>query len=216
LPGYILPALPAAALLVADYVRGKVASGEPSRNVPIVVHAMISALAVIPALMIQYLVVQHRLPWSRALVVSCVVAVALAIATATMLKAYGLRMLRTATLISVVLAVVFVVRLGSPALDRTLSARPLANDLSHFENNFKTPVPVAILRLSREDEYGLQFYFDSPIPRYELGEIPAEEHIVVVPRELQDRVINRAEGRQVVHLGTFAPRALEYFWVASQ
>ncbi|MCU1298371.1 MAG: Melittin resistance protein PqaB [Acidobacteriaceae bacterium] len=216
LPGYILPALPAATFLLGDYVRRTVASGKPSRNLPIVFHSIVSALPVIPALMIQYLVVQHRLPWSRALVVSCVVAFALAIAIGTMLKAYGLRMLRTATLIPVVLAVAFVVRFGSPAIDRSLSARPLANDLSHVENHFKRPMPVAILRLSREDEYGLQFYFDSPIPRYELGEIPAEEHIVVVPRDLQDGVIKRAAGRQVVHLGTFAPRALEYFWVASQ
>jgi hypothetical protein len=139
-----------------------------------------------------------------------------AIAIATMLKAYGLRMLRTATLIPVVLAVALVVRFGSPALDKTLSARPLANDLTQIENSFKKPLPITILRLSREDEYGLQFYFDSPIPRYELGEIPTEEHIVVVPREFQDRLTKRAEGRHVLHLGTFAPRALEYFWVASQ
>jgi 4-amino-4-deoxy-L-arabinose transferase-like glycosyltransferase len=216
LPGYILPTLPAATLLLADYVRRKVANAECPRNLAVVLHAIVSALPVIPALMIQYVLVQHGLPRSKALVISCTFALTLGIAIAATLKTYGLRMLRTATLIPVVLAVAFVVRFGSPALDKTLSARPLANDLTQIENSFKKPLPIAILRLSREDEYGLQFYFDSPIPRYELGEIPTQEHIVVAPREFQDRVMKRAEGRQVVHLGTFAPRALEYFWVASQ
>jgi 4-amino-4-deoxy-L-arabinose transferase-like glycosyltransferase len=217
LPGYILPALPAATLLLAGYVRRKLTSAEGPGNLAIVVHAIVSTLPVIPALMIQYLVVQHRVPWGKALIGSCVVALALAIAIATMLKAYSLRMLRTATLIPVVLAVAFVVRFGSPAIDRTLSPRPLANDLIQVESSFsRKPLPIAISRLSREDEYGLQFYFDSPIPRYELGEIPAQEHILVVPRDSQDRVMKRVEGRLVVHLGTFAPRALEYFWVASQ
>jgi hypothetical protein len=134
----------------------------------------------------------------------------------TILKAAGLRRLGTATLIPVVLAIGLVLRMGAPALDKTLSARPLARELSRIETSFAgRPLPVAILRLSREDQYGLQFYLDSPIPRYELGEIPAQEHIVVVPRDLEDRVMKRAHGRVVVHLGTFAARALEYFWVSS-
>jgi hypothetical protein len=134
-----------------------------------------------------------------------------------MLTKWGLTMLRTATLIPVVLAVALVLRVGSPAMDRLFSARPLANDLGRIEDRFATKaLPIAILRLSREDEYGLQFYFNRPIPRYELGEIPSQEHIVVVPHEIEDRVQKRAAGRQVVHLGTFSPRALEYFWVSGQ
>jgi len=216
LPGYILPALPAGTLLLADYVRRKVTFIERPRNLETALHSIVSALPVVPALMIQYVLVQHRLPWGRALLISCLIALGLAIAIGATLKKYGLRMLRTTTLIPVVLALAFVVRFGSPALDETLSARPLANDLIRVENSFaEKPPPIAVLRLSREDEYGLHFYLDTPILRYELGEVPAQEHIVVVPRELQERVMKRAAGRQVVHLGTFAPRALEYFWVSS-
>jgi 4-amino-4-deoxy-L-arabinose transferase-like glycosyltransferase len=216
LPGYILPVLPAGTLLLADYVRDKVAHGERPRTLVIVLHALVSALPVIPALMIQYVLLQHRVPWGRPLLVSACVALALAMAMATILKTAGLRRLGTATLMPVVLAIGLVLRLGAPALDKTLSARPLASDLSRIENSFAgPPLPVAILRLSREDQYGLQFYLDREIPRYELGEIPAQEHVVVVPRELEDRVIKRAQGRVVVHLGTFAARALEYFWVSS-
>jgi 4-amino-4-deoxy-L-arabinose transferase-like glycosyltransferase len=216
LPGYILPAMPAGTLLVADYVRNKVANLERPGTLVMVLHAVVSALPVIPALMIQYILLQHRMPWGRSLVVSCCVALALAVATATILKTAGLRRLATATLIPGVLAIGLVLRVGAPALDKTLSARPLAGELSRIESRFaRGPLPVAILRLSREDQYGLQFYLDSPIPRYELGEIPAQEHIVVVPHELEDRVMKRAQGRVVVHLGTFAARALEYFWVSS-
>jgi hypothetical protein len=215
LPGYILPALPAATLLLAYYVRDKIANGERPRTLVIVLHAVVSTLPVIPALMIQYVLLQHRVPWGRPLFVSCCVALALVIAVATILQTASLRRLGTATLIPVVLAIGLVLRLGAPALDKTLSARPLASELSRIENSFaRGPLPVAILRLSREDQYGLQFYLDSPIPRYEWGEIPAQQHIVVVPRGLEDRVMKRAQGRVVVHLGTSAARALEYFWVS--
>jgi 4-amino-4-deoxy-L-arabinose transferase-like glycosyltransferase len=215
LPGYILPVLPAGTLLLADYVRDKVANDERPRTLVVVFHAIVSALPVIPALMIQFVLLQHRVLWGKTLLVSCCVALALAMATVTILKTAGLRRLGTATLIPVVLAIGLVLRLGAPAIDKTLSARPLASELSRIENSFaRGPLPVAILRLSREDQYGLQFYLDSPIPRYELGEIPAQQHIVVVPRELEDRVMKRAQGRVVVHLGTFAARALEYFWVS--
>jgi 4-amino-4-deoxy-L-arabinose transferase-like glycosyltransferase len=216
LPGYILPALPAGTLLLADYVGRKIANGVQIRLRVIVLHAIVAASLVIPALMIQSVLLQHRWIWNRKMLGSCSVAVVLAVAMAVLVSTSGLKRLAIATLLPVGIALVLVLRLGSPVLDQTLSVRPWANDLRRIENSFPIkPLPVAILRLSREDEYGLQFYFDSPIPRYELGEIPAREHIVVVPRELAARVMTRAEGRKVVHVGGFAPRALEYFWVSA-
>jgi 4-amino-4-deoxy-L-arabinose transferase-like glycosyltransferase len=215
LPGYGLPALPAGTLLLAEYVRRKIADGTQIRLRVIVLHAIVSASMVIPAVMIQSVLLQHRLSWDRELFGSCSVAIALALATAVLIRTSGLTRLAIATLLPVSVALVVVLRLGSPVLDQTQSVRPWATELRGIENLLPLrPLPVAILRLSREDEYGLQFYLDSPIPRYELGEIPAGEHIVVVPHELAARVITRAAGRAVVHLGGFAPRSLEYFWVS--
>jgi 4-amino-4-deoxy-L-arabinose transferase-like glycosyltransferase len=214
LPGYILPALPAGTLLLAEYVRRKLAEEAQIRLPVILLHAMVSASAVIPAWMIGSLLLQHRLTWNREMFASGSAALALAAASGVLVWASGLKRLALATLLPVTVALGVLLRLGSPLLEQTLSVRPWANDLRRIEDGLPVkPLPVAILRLSREDEYGLQFYFDSPIPRYERGEIPAREHLVVAPRELAPRVVTRAAGRTVVPLGGFAPRALEYLWV---
>ena len=62
----------------------------------ILLHALVAAAPIVPALMIQYLVLQHRLPWVRGTQVSIVVALIILIAMfATVRTRYGLRMLRS-------------------------------------------------------------------------------------------------------------------------
>ena len=93
----------------------------------IILHSLVAALPVVAALMMQYIVFQHRLPWGRAAAISAGIAVVLAIGIAlTLRRPPGLRLLRFVTLVPVVLAVAAVLRLGAPALDATLSARPIA------------------------------------------------------------------------------------------
>ena len=59
LPGYIVPALPAGTLLLAEYVRRRVANSESPSTFLIVLHAITAAAPIVPALMIQYIVLQH-------------------------------------------------------------------------------------------------------------------------------------------------------------
>jgi hypothetical protein len=73
---------------------------------------------------------------------------------------------------------------------------------------------VAVFEASREAEFGLAFYLNRPISRYERNEIPAGEHMVVAPTGSQSRVAGSVGGRRVSYLGTFAPQALDYFWVS--
>ena len=48
-------------------------------------------------------------------------------------------------------------------------------------------LPLAVLRLSREIEYGLHFYRNQTIARYEAGEVPSGEHLLVAPAASQKK-----------------------------
>jgi 4-amino-4-deoxy-L-arabinose transferase-like glycosyltransferase len=213
LAGYILPAIPAGALLLADYLRDHFTQNEEIPKVVAVLHALVAAAPMFPALLIAYIVGQHRVPAGRplliALTISCVLAAAIAL---TLLSRVGLRMLRFVTLIPVVLVVAVSLRWGSAALDQTLSARPLAVELASMETH---PLPVAVCGTSRELEYGLAFYRNQPIARYESGNFPPGEHLLLAPPAWKPNVAEWTAGRRVLLLGHYAPQDLDYYWVAA-
>jgi 4-amino-4-deoxy-L-arabinose transferase-like glycosyltransferase len=214
LPGYILPTLPAGTLLLAEYLRRHATEDERPLILLTALHSVVAALLVVPALMLQYILLQHRLPWGTAAQVSSGLALLLAITMAmTLRRQQGLRMLRLVTLVPVLLAVWAVLRIGAPALDATISARPLAKEISRVEAQ---PLPLAVLRVSRETEFGLQFYRNQTIARYEWGQIPDGEHLVIAPEGFQARVTKKVAGRRVSYLGSFAPQHVEYYWVAGK
>ena len=213
LPGYILPAVPAGTLLAAEYVRRHLRdNGSPGATVA-VLHAIVAAVPVVPALMIQYLVLQHRLPWGRAAAMSFgfafVLATSLALSLLSRVGWGGLRF----SLVPVALGVAAVLRLGAPSLDATLSARPVANEISALE---KTRLPLAVFQVSRELEFGLAFYRSQVIARYESGEIPPTEHLLLAPEGSQVEIAKQVQGRRVSYLGSFAPQGLDYYWVAGE
>jgi 4-amino-4-deoxy-L-arabinose transferase-like glycosyltransferase len=211
LPGYILPALPAETLLLAEYVRRHVVDERRPSLLLIVLHSIVAALPIVAALMMQYIVFHHMLPWGRATAISAGFAAVLAFGIVlTLRRPLGLRVLRFVTLVPVVLAVGAVLRLGAPSLDATLSARPLAQEIDRVDNR---SLPLAILRLSRETEYGLNFYRDQKILRYEAGEIPVGEHILITKEGWQKNVAKWTPGRRVTYVGSFAEQGLDYYWV---
>ena len=213
LPGYIVPALPAGTLLLAEYVRRRVADDERPSLSLIILHSIVAATPIVPALMIQYLILQHRLPWGKAAAISFTFAAVLAIGIAITLRTkLGFSALRFVTLVPLVLAVAAILRLGSPALDSTLSVRPLATEISRVENK---PLPLAVSGVSRQTEYGLAFYRNQAIDRYELGQIPDAEHLVVAPEGSQTTIAKEVAGRRVSYLGSFAPQGLDYYWVSA-
>ena len=209
LPGYILPAVPAGALLVVEYLRNHL--NERPRPLIALLHAMAACAPIVPALMIQYIVLQHRLAWGKGTAISVALALILTIGLAvTLASRVGFAGLRF-TLVPVALAVAAVLRLGSPALDSTLSARPIATEISRME---KTPLPLAVFRVSREVEFGLAFYRNQVIDRYESGQVPAMAHLLVAPEGNQVEIARQVPGRRVSYLGSFAPQGLDYYWVS--
>jgi 4-amino-4-deoxy-L-arabinose transferase-like glycosyltransferase len=213
LPGYILPAVPAGTLLVAEYVRRHAADRERPALTSIVLHSILAAVPIIPALMIRYILVQHRLPPGTACLVSSGVAVGLAAGIAfTLRSGLGLRMLRFVTMIPVVLTVAAVLKIGGATLDETLSARWLAGEIARVEAGY---LPTAVFQVPRETEYGLAFYRDQAIASYDRGEIPPRDHILVTREGFKPETIPLLAGRRVSFLGNLRAQHLEYYWVSA-
>jgi 4-amino-4-deoxy-L-arabinose transferase-like glycosyltransferase len=212
LPGYILPSVAAGPLLVAEYVRRHVESeARPALGV-IGLHALVAAAPLVPALTVAYLVIQHRMPWGPATWIALGIALIVAIGIhITLTGKLGLRVLYFVTLVPVVLVVAALLRIGAPAVDQTLSARPVAQQLAAMESK---RLPVALLGVPRETEYGLAFYRNQTISRYELRQVPGDEHLLVAPAGTRDAIAAFVSGRRVSYLGSFASQQLEFYWVA--
>jgi len=210
LPGYILPAMPPGILLVAEYVRGRFTQ-KPMLAIA-GFHAALSGSLIFCAFLVQYILLQHRVPRNSASVVPLVVA-AISAAISVLLLRSGYKALRVVTLVPAVMALALVLRFGAPILDETLSARPVANGLSQFEPRH---LPVAVFLVPREMEFGLEFYRNQAVSRYELGQIPDGEHLVVAARGFQKGIAKAVPGRRVVYLGDFVAQKVEYFYVSAR
>lgn len=215
LPGYILPAIPAGAVLLADYLlqHFEHEKGQAVSKWLVVLHSLVAAGPIIPAVLIVYIVTQRRLPAGQPMLVALVIGFALCAAIAlTLASRLRLRMLRFVTLIPVVLSVAAVLKLGTTALDQTLSARPLAVEIAGVETR---QLPLAVYGVPREMEYGLTFYRNQTTARYERGGIPVEEHLLVAPATWKANVAERAADRRVLLLGHYAPQDVDYYWISA-
>jgi 4-amino-4-deoxy-L-arabinose transferase-like glycosyltransferase len=214
LPGYILPVFPAGTLLLAEYVRRRGQTSDKSNAILIGLHSVTAALLLPLALLVQYIVLQHRLNWNRATLLAALLGIVLALAMgATLRLRPGLRLLRFVTLVSVILAIAAVLRLDAHFLDERFSARPLSNSISHIDN---ASLPTAVFKVSREIEYGLHFYRNQNIARYESEEIPSGEHILIAPHTtVLSQINDKLPGRRISYLGSDEPQGLDYFWVSA-
>ena len=212
LPGYILPAIPAGAILLGDYL---LRHFEYDVSVPkslAILHSLVACAPVVPAVLVGYIVIQRHLPGGTPLLIASSIAVVLFVAVALTLFRTNFRMLRFVTLIPIVLAVAAVLKMGTAAIDQKLSIRPLAIELANIETQ---RLPIAVCGTSREEEYGLAFYRNQVVARYEAGGVPSSEHLLVASPKWKANVDDRTRGRRVTLLGHYAPQDLDYYWVAA-
>lgn len=215
LPGYILPAIPAGGVLLAVYLlrHFEHEKDQPVSKGPAVLHALVAAAPVVPAVLIAYVLTQHRLPAGKPMFIALAIAFVLCAAIAlTLASRLRLRMLRFVTLIPVVLSVAAVLKLGAYSLDQKLSARPLALELSSTDTR---QLPLAVYGVPREMEYGLTFYRNQTAVRYEAAGVPAVEHLLVAPATWKVNVAMQTSGRRVLFLGNYAPQNVDYYWVSA-
>jgi 4-amino-4-deoxy-L-arabinose transferase-like glycosyltransferase len=213
LPGYILPAIPAGAVLLADYLRRHIEVQQPVSKWMALPHALVASAPMVPAVLIGFLLREHRLPAGRPMLFALAIAFVLCVAIAlTLVSRLHLRMLRFVTLIPVVLTVAAVLKLGTTEIDQKLSVRPLAIQLASIETH---KLPVAVLGVRREVEFGLAFYRNQVIQRYESGNVPSGEHLLVAPSGWTDNVAKQSPGRRVSLLGHLPSQGLDYYWVSA-
>jgi hypothetical protein len=212
LPGYILPAVPAAALLVAEYLaarRGK----EEEKFSPVfaAAHGVLCGLLVFAALSAASIAPHHHLLWGPGTYVAAAIGALFALGiSAVLLSRAGLRLLSRATMFAVVVSVAAILRLAAPVINATQSARPIAGDIQAFSHE---PVPIALYRLNRVQEYGLEFYLNRPAQPYESGNVPAGAHLVVAAQGTQSQVAQLVPGRRVSYLTSIPAQKVDLYWV---
>src|SRR6266481_599056 len=216
LPGYILPAIPAAALLTADWLHR---TERALSRIRLILHAVIGGALVAGALLAPWSILKFRPP-SGLLIVIIIAAIVIGLMVLLVVLRGGLRVLHFATLLPVVLAMGFLLRVPARAIDQAISVR--AVDARMTELNVPNDVSLAVFNVRRDIAYGLNFYRNQPIQYYEQGSaydlpsgIPAEKHVVVTRAGNMAAVQAAVGEREVTLLGSMAPQHLEFFLVSN-
>lgn len=211
LPGYILPAIPAATILLADFILRREKESEKPGVWLTATHAVLCA-----ALMVAALIVPFRLVHEEITTAALIVAVALAlIGILTIwfsLRSQGYRLLRFITLVPLLIAFALVLRGTAPMVEVLQSARPVNARLNAATlGEIHT---IAVYDVPRSVEYGLGFYRNHKIASYERDEVPAEEHVVVAAAGSKTELEFRLKGRTVTPLGGFSAQKLDFYLVS--
>jgi 4-amino-4-deoxy-L-arabinose transferase-like glycosyltransferase len=211
LPGYILPAVLPLAILLANWLCVRLAGEEKPSLALLALHSAFGAMVLGAILLFPYRLVHARPTATAWMIAAAATALIFAGMTVT-LRVQGLRWFRFVTLVPVVVGVAFIVRIAAPTLDATQSARPVARDIARIETHKSE---IAGFKIRRQTEYGLTFYRNQPVQRYERGEIPRVDHLVVAGQGTQSELQELLPGRRVSRIGGFAAQKLEYFWVST-
>lgn len=187
LPGYILPAIPPITILTGDYLFR--ARREGLRTGMLVAHGITAGLmAFVLMLSPQYMIYQKVVPPAKTILITATIATVFAVTIILTVRRFGLRYLRSVTLVPVVAMLFWLLHTNGWLLDANYSARPLANEIARRAPD----VPILVShRIRRDADYGLCFYRLQPIRHYipqpsatekqwVITGIPNEEHILVL------------------------------------
>jgi 4-amino-4-deoxy-L-arabinose transferase-like glycosyltransferase len=206
LPGYILPAIPPFAILLASYLQRK---RHQLSNAILAAHALLASAMVGLLLMLPYTALRQE-PTTAAKVTAGVAVGVVLFAMYFTLRRAGKQYLRFVTLAPVVLCGAYLLRPAAPVLDAVYSARPVAEELSAIG---KPDAPVAVFRTGRDLEYGLGFYRDRYISRYERGEVPPRDHLLITTETASRDMKSLLGERRATPVGKYPAQRLEYYWI---
>jgi 4-amino-4-deoxy-L-arabinose transferase-like glycosyltransferase len=229
LPGYVLPSIPPLTILAGDYLNRKRQQG--FRLWLLLSHALLTgALTAVVLLLPRYLQHPGFLPPRNALLAAGLTGFGAALLILVVVARFGLKRLRTATMVPMVVLLLFLLGLGpvfgigplpgsktiAQLLDRSYSARPLARILDPI---LKPGEVLAVYRVRRDVEYGLSFYRNKEVVNYEqdgiLG-IPAEPHILVVRESYAPDLRQLLQGRSYEPLFIYPNQGLIVYFVAAR
>ncbi len=213
LPGYILPSIPGATLLAAEYLH----RAQTISRLKTALHALLCASLLVGALIAPFAMAKqppHPFFQAGMMITGAIIALMVLL----MVRREGARVLHFVTLIPVILGVAFLLRPAAPVIDRTQSARPISERLTELGAGNG---PVAVFNVKRQISYGLTFYRNQPIQHYEHegpvdlpSGIPSTTHIVVAKEGSLEAVQAAVGDRAVKSLGTFPSQHLEFFMVS--
>ena len=187
LPGYILPAIPPITILTGDYLFRARRRG---LSMPaLVAHgATAGVMAFVLMLSPQYMIFQKVVPSGKTIALTAAIAAVFAINIVWTVRRFGLRYLRSVTLVPVVAMLFWLLHTNGWLLDANYSARPMAEEIARRAPDVKILVSH---RIRRDMDYGLCFYRLQPLRHYlpqpsvtekqwVITGIPNEEHILVL------------------------------------
>jgi 4-amino-4-deoxy-L-arabinose transferase-like glycosyltransferase len=212
LPGYILPSIPPLTILTADYLNRIQRDGLPRWL--LLSHAFLCALLVfVLVLAPQHMKYETLVPSAGWLVVAFVAAAGMGGLVVLIIRRWGIRQTRNATLIPVLATLIFLLGFHGKDLDLNYSARPLAAEIKRHAPDIKL---VAVEDVKRDMDYGLAFYWNEPLVHYSTDGVPKEQHLLVI-RASDSEALNRwLAGRVYEPLFLYDAQGLEVYKVYAQ
>jgi 4-amino-4-deoxy-L-arabinose transferase-like glycosyltransferase len=210
LPGYILPAIPAGTILLANFVWRREQEAENPSAWLGMLHALLSAAMLVAALIVPFKLLKLALP-RNVIMVAAALGVTAIIALWFSMRMQGYRVLRFITLVPVVIAFALLLRGTAPIVNLLQSARPVE---AAIHQSVLGQIPsIAVYDVPPSVRYGLGFYLNQPIASYENNEVPPFDHLVVAATGVQKELEYRLPGRSVTRRGGFAPQHLDFYVV---
>jgi len=210
LPGYILPAIPAGTILLADFILRRERENPKPALWLAFLHGLLCAAMLVAALIVPFKLLKLALPTTVIIVASTLALMAVLMFWAT-LQSHGYRMLRFATLIPVVIAFALTLRGTAPMINLLESERSVQATLDETELG-RIP-DIAAYDVPASVEYGLAFYRNHRVKSYVNHEIPAGDHIVIAAEGTQRELEYLLPGRKVVRFGGFQLQHLDFYFV---
>ncbi|MGA3055058.1 MAG: glycosyltransferase family 39 protein [Candidatus Korobacteraceae bacterium] len=208
LPGYILPAIPAGTILLADFVWRREQQAEKPSAWLGMLHALLSAAMLVAALIVPFKLLKLALP-RNVIIVAAGLGITAILALWLSLRMQGYRVLRFITLVPVVIAFALLLRGTAPIINLLQSVRPVEATI----HESVVGQSIAVYDVPPSVRYGLAFYLDQPIASYEKNEVPPFDHLVVAASGVQKELEYRLPGRSVTRVGGFAPQHLDFYVV---
>jgi 4-amino-4-deoxy-L-arabinose transferase-like glycosyltransferase len=226
LPGYILPSVPPLTILCGDYLNRMRERG--LKPWLLILHGVLAGGLTMLVLLLPRLI-QHsdKAPPSNALIAAGATGFAATIFILITVARFGLKRLRIATMIPIVILLLFLYGVGPffgfaqvkstkgtvQLIDLTYSARPLSKILEQIA---PPDGVVAVYKVRRDMEYGLSFYRNHKVVNYEQDGIPPEQHILVARESYVGELRQKLTGRRYEPLFVYPAQNLVIYAVAAQ
>jgi 4-amino-4-deoxy-L-arabinose transferase-like glycosyltransferase len=209
LPGYILPAIPPVAVLTAAWLQN---AKDAIVRWRLPLHALICGALFGGVLLVPWWI--NRIPTPADMKVRAVIVMAVVtLSVVVIVRRGGVRILRVATLVPVVMVVWFLLRPLAHLIDQSTSARAVQAELQAAV--MPPQAPMAVFEVKRDVEFGLNFYRNRPITRYERDGIPAQVHLLAAREGSEDAIEALAAPRKVISIGHVSRQHIELFLVSN-